>query len=375
EEALELLAVQPVECILLDLVLPGISGNETCKRIKAAPGLRDTPVIMLTALAERDAMIEGINAGADDYLAKSSETSVLKARLRAQIRRKQFEDENRLIREQLLRRELEAQEARAARELAEERAAYLASLELKNAELAVARDQALRESRVKSQFLASMSHELRTPLNAIIGFSELLEQGLPGPLNETQAEFVGHVLVSGRHLLHLINDVLDLSRIEAGKMEIAAEWTELRALAESVCGVVGPLALKQGVSFDRAIAADVAEVFVDPVKLKQILYNLLSNAIKFTQRGGSVRLTAERTARGVDVSVIDTGPGIRDEDMALLFAEFGRIERPGSQAAEGTGLGLPLTKRLVELHGGELSVVSTPGRGSRFTVSLPEVAR
>ena len=373
EDALALLAEGPFDCVVLDLNLPGISGQETCRRIKTSALFREIPVIMLTSHDEREAMLENINAGADDYLSKTSGFDVLKARLRALLRRKQFEDENRLIRERLLFGELEAQEARASRALAEERALHLEDLSRKNAELALEKERAETANLYKSRFLATMSHELRTPLNAIIGFSELLEQELFGPLNATQADYVSNVLVSGRHLLELINDILDLSKVEAGKMELLREWVTLASLADAVGNVVRPLAQKQGVRLEIKVSPSLAPLHVDPPRIKQVLYNLLSNGIKFTPAGGTVTLFAERDpdeASAVRFGVEDTGIGIAREDLPRLFAEFERIERH-SRGAEGTGLGLALTKRLVELHGGTLGVDSTLGRGSRFTVTLP----
>ena len=382
EEALRLLALQEVDCILLDLIMPGLSGHETCRRIKALPSLRDVPLVMLTALDERQAMVEGINAGADDYIAKSSDFEVLKARLRAQLRRKQFEDENRKMRERLLRQELEATEARAEREVREARAEFLADLERKNEQLArintalhSAKERAERESRFKSKFLASMSHELRTPLNAILGFSELLEQELFGGLQPKQKQFVGNVLSSGRHLLTLINDILDLSKVEAGKMELRCEWTPLDVIVDAVKGIVVPLSHARGNNVEIDISSTIPALYVDPVRIKQVLYNLLSNAIKFTSKGGHIRLTATASYREVRIAVSDDGVGIRQEDLPRLFREFEQLDTESGRKGEGTGLGLALTKRLVTLHGGTVTVESEPGKGSTFTVSLPLLRR
>ncbi|MCB9736812.1 MAG: response regulator [Deltaproteobacteria bacterium] len=377
-EALELLAVQPVDCVLLDVMMPGLSGPETCAAIRASPALRDIPVIMLTGREDRASMIEGMNAGADDYVAKSADNDVIAARLRAQIRRKQFEDESRLIREQLQRKELEAAEARAAVALADTRARLLADLEVTNeelaaanAELARAKERAERESRFKSRFLANMSHELRTPLNAILGFGELLELGSDGALNPTQQEYVGYVLTSARHLTSLVQDILDLSKIEAGKVDLNPVTVSLADAVKNVRGVLQGHIYKQGVRVDVDVAPDAAAVHADPVRLRQVLYNLLSNAIKFTDRGGRVRLETRRAGAFVAISVADTGIGIRPEDLPRLFQEFERIKPVDGPEREGTGLGLALTKRLVELHGGTITVASEPGVGTTFIARLP----
>ncbi|MES2640787.1 MAG: response regulator [Myxococcota bacterium] len=370
EQALALLAHADFDCVLLDLVMPGLGGHETCRRIKGSAELRDLPLLILTSREEPAAMIEGINAGADDYVAKSAEFDVLFARVRAQLRRKKFEDENRGTRERQLRKEMEATEARAARDLADARAAHLTDLERKNEELQGAKDRAERESLFKSQFLANMSHELRTPLNAIIGFSELLEQELPGPLTRDQREFVGFVLSGGRHLLTVINDILDLSKIEAGRMELLREWATVPQLVNAVFAVVRPLADSRGVRLLLTADAGQPPILVDPLRISQVLYNLLSNGIKFTPRGGLVHLTAEVTADILCLRVIDTGIGIRPEDLPRLFREFEQLAT-APDGTTGTGLGLVLTRRLVELHGGAITVESEHGRGTTFTVSLP----
>ncbi len=373
EQALDLLAAQPVDCILLDMMMPGMDGKQTCQHIRASSQLREIPVIILTGLEQREAMIDGLSVGADDYIPKSSDFEVVRARIRAQLRRRQFEDEHRRMREELARKEVEAEKARAAAELAEVREHLLADLERKNAELARAKETAERESAFKSKFLANMSHELRTPLNAIIGFSELLEDEMVGTLQPQQKEFVRNVLTSGRHLVQLINDILDLAKIEAGKVELHFEWSPLPALLDSVLTVLAPLAHKKGVELACSLQPDLPELYADPVRLKQVLYNLLSNGIKFTPRGGQVRLLARAVERQLELMVEDTGIGIRAEDLSRLFREFERLGSPLQDSQEGTGLGLALTKHLVELHGGTIAVSSEPGQGTRVTVALPMI--
>jgi signal transduction histidine kinase/CheY-like chemotaxis protein len=248
-----------------------------------------------------------------------------------------------------------------------------ATMEEQASELARAKERAEQESRYKSQFLANMSHEFRTPLNAIIGFSELLDEQTMGPLNERQKEFVGYVMQGGRHLLALINDILDLSKVEAGRMQLSRELVSVSSLIEDVRQTVRPLADKQGVSVSFQVAEDLPEIFVDPIRLRQILFNLISNGIKFNHRHGSVQLAVHAEADRVLWVISDTGVGIRDEDLSRLFREFERIEHQGPKP-EGTGLGLALTKRLVELHGGTIDVESRAGKGSTFTVSIPQQA-
>ena len=237
-------------------------------------------------------------------------------------------------------------------------------------------EQALQEAnRLKSEFLANMSHELRTPLNGIIGFSEFMIDGSPGPLTAKQLEYLTDIFNSGQHLLRLINDVLDLSKIEAGRMDLHAESFPLRAAVDEVCAGVSSLAARKGIQIQRDIAPALDLVVLDRQKFVQVLYNLLSNAVKFTDDGGQVRVNVARFADGgVQVSVQDTGIGIRQEDLCKLFVEFQQLDSSSTRRYEGTGLGLALTKKLVELQNGSVSVESELGRGSTFTVFLPLAA-
>ncbi|MEO3959432.1 response regulator [Chromobacterium piscinae] len=389
EQALALLKVQTVDCVLLDRLMPGLSGSETCARLKGDPATRDIPLIMLTAMEDRAAMIEGLSNGADDYVLKSSEFDVLKARVRAQLRRKQFEDESRRIRAELMDKQLEAAEVRAARALAESRAILLAELERKNSDL----EQA---SRLKSEFLSNMSHELRTPLNAIIGFSDLLSRGVIGPLSPKQSTCVGHILSSGRHLLGLINDILDLSKVEAGKMELGLEPIDANAVLRACLSIVQDSAARRSIGLEFLPCEPLEPVLVDLRKFRQMVYNLLSNAVKFSRDGGRVVLSLHRVQRCdvsygedgawasrllplpdgperelLEVRVLDSGGGIAAADLPALFETFSQLDSSSSRQHEGSGLGLALVSRLAELHGGTVGVSSAVGLGAQFSIWLP----
>jgi signal transduction histidine kinase len=225
-------------------------------------------------------------------------------------------------------------------------------------------------SRHKSEFLANMSHELRTPLNAILGFSQVLREEMFGPVNEKQTEYLDDILASGRHLLSLINDVLDLSKVEAGQVQLASGPFSLREALEQGAVVVRERANVDGVRID--VTADPAADVVDgdARRIQQVIFNLLSNAVKFTPPGGAIDVTTARVNGEVWVSVSDTGPGIAPEDHDRLFDEFQQTEA-GIAQREGTGLGLALSKRFVELHGGRIWVESEPGQGSTFVFTLP----
>jgi PAS domain S-box-containing protein len=247
---------------------------------------------------------------------------------------------------------------------AQELSATNQQLELRNREVE-------RANRLKSEFLASMSHELRTPLHTIIGFSELLTEELKGPLNNDQKRFIGHIHRDSLHLLELINEVLDLSKIEAGRLELHAETFEIAAAMDETLSSIRALAAPKSISVERRVASGIS-LYADRVRFKEILYNLLSNAVKFTPDGGRVWIeTAAEAGSMLSVSVVDTGIGIAAEEQESVFDKFYQVGPTTKGVREGTGLGLAITKRLVDQHGGRLSVESEPGKGSRFTFTLP----
>ena len=247
-------------------------------------------------------------------------------------------------------------------ERTEQLAAANKELELRNREVEHA-------TQLKSKFLASMSHELRTPLNAIVGFSDLLAEQAPGQLNSKQLRFVQHIKQGSTHLLQLINDILDLSKIEAGQLEFRYEDFEIKDALPEVLSTIRPLAMAKNITVDESSTAGLF-IYADRVRFKQVLYNLLSNAVKFTPNGGRVEIKAYNQAKKVHVSVSDTGIGIRPEDHTLVFEEFRQVEG-STNAHEGTGLGLAISKRLVEEQGGTISLESELGKGSKFTISFP----
>jgi signal transduction histidine kinase len=239
--------------------------------------------------------------------------------------------------------------------------------------LADARNQAETANREKSEFLATMSHELRTPLNAIIGFSEVMNTETLGPLGSLQyREYAKDINDSGLHLLALINDILDLSKVESGKDEVHEENIEIPGVIRAITTLVRERAMQRGIEIEFEIEADTPKLRADKRKVKQILANLLTNAIKFTEAGGKVTLRAWcNRESGYVIQIADTGIGIASEDIPNALSQFGQVDSKLNREYEGTGLGLPLTKALVELHGGSLDLQSEVGAGTTVTVRFP----
>ena len=352
EEALELLRVQPVDCILLDVLMPGLSGQETCRRIKESTAWRDIPLIMHTALEEQDAMIAGINAGADDYIAKSSELEVLHARVRAQLRRKQFEDENRSIREQLLQKEREVVVAHSVQELAESRALFVAELERKNSEL--------------EAFSYSVSHDLRAPLRSIDGFSKLLLDDHASALNAKGKDYLRLVRASAQRMGELIDDLLLLSRV--GRAGLVRDRVDLANIARVAAEEL------QRRNPDRQVTICIEEplsVEADDGLMRVLIENLLGNAWKFTANVPAARIEVrtEQKAGCAVVFVRDNGAGFDMSYAEKLFSPFQRLHTESE--FPGTGIGLATVHRIIDRHGGRIWADSAVDQGATFYFTVP----
>jgi signal transduction histidine kinase len=328
---------EPWDVVVSDYMLPGFDARAALAIVRET-GL-DLPFIICSGAIGEETAVEALKAGAHDFLVKGR-----LARLGPAIEREM--------------REAAGRHERRAAELAAE----TAKREKLSAEAA---------SEAKSRFLANMSHELRTPLTAIIGFSELLTIGMGGTLSERQKVYARTIHESGQHLLALINEILDLAKVEAGRVTLNREWVVFSQIANSVCEGIAPLAAKKDIRVDVSIADGFPKLLVDPTRLRQILYNLLSNAVKFTPRSGEIALDARVDGDRAIIRVRDSGVGISQEDLPRLFREFEQLGTDNVAMRQGTGLGLALTKRLVELHGGTITAESELGRGTIFQIRLP----
>jgi two-component system NtrC family sensor kinase len=351
EEAIELLSAQSVDCILLDLVMPGLSGQETCRRIKGSAAWREIPLIMHTALNEQEAMIEGINAGADDYIAKSSDLEVLLARVRAQLRRKQFEDENRSIREQLLQKEMEVAIANSARELAEMRASFVEELEEKNSEL--------------EAFSYSVSHDLRAPLRSIDGFSRLLLEDCAGKLDSKAQDYLRRVCESAQRMGELIDDLLLLSQV--GRAEMKRDPVDLSGIASAVFEELKRREPHRRVDL-RLTEQLLAEA--DSRLMRVVFDNLLGNAWKFTAKipGAWIEIGAEQKQGGIVFFVRDNGAGFDMSYAEHLFRPFQRLHNESD--FPGTGIGLATVHRIIDRHGGRIWAEAAVEQGATFYFTI-----
>jgi two-component system NtrC family sensor kinase len=351
KEAIELLESQPVDCILLDLLMPEMSGKETCRRIKSKPEWRSIPLLILTGMEETQAMVESINAGADDYVPKSSDFEVLKARVRAQLRRKQFEDEYRSVQRELLKKEIEATQARAAQQVAEARAALVEELEQKNREL--------------ETFSDTVSHDLRAPLRAINGFSQMLLKDFAGQLPPQAQGYLNRVHNSAVRMQEMIEALLELSRL--ARMETQRSSVDLSQLAEAIAAELVPSAPDRPVEFliQKGLVARA-----DPRLLRVVLANLLRNAWKYTSRAPVARIELNSLLRGNELIffVRDNGVGFSMAHAGRLFQPFERLH-PESEFP-GNGIGLATVHRIIERHGGRVWAEGTPGQGATIFFTL-----
>ena len=350
-EALELLEVQTVDGILLDVRMPGLSGNETCRIIKQRPAVRGIPLLMLTAAEGDQAFIEGINAGADDFICKSGDFTVLKARLRAQLRRKQFEDEYRLIREELLRKDIEAAEARADREIALARAALVDELEKKNREL--------------EAFTYAVSHDLRSPLRTIHGFSHALLDDFDGELPAGAATHLDRIHSAAVQMGQLIDALLELSRATRG--DVRRQAVDLSQLALAVAAALAESS--QGRQVDCSVESDLAGD-ADPALMQVVFNNLLGNAWKFTGKTAQpkVAVGALQRAGQMVYFVRDNGAGFDSANARKLFEPFERLH-PATEFP-GAGIGLATVRRIIARHRGEIWAESAVGQGASFMFTL-----
>jgi DNA-binding response OmpR family regulator len=367
EEALELLAVENVDCILLDLMMPGLSGTETCERIKASPTTRRIPLIMLTALDRTEAMIEGINAGADDYVSKSATFDILRARLRAQLRRKQFEDETQRVRDQLLRKDAEAE---AARKVAEIRRELLEELSRKNDTLAYHVTELSRLNNELEVFAYSVSHDLRQPLRGMDGFSKVLLERYGEQLDEQGRHYLSRVRAGAQRMGELIDGLLDLSRVSRRPIErrpLRLDEIALRVL-QRLRDAGSPR------SVDVRVQAPL-EASADPQLMESVLENLVGNAWKFTSLRSEARIEIGATSVGDERAffVRDNGAGFEMQYADKLFGPFQRLH--SQNEFEGAGIGLATVQRIVHRHGGRIWAESAPGAGATFFFSVGQEAQ
>jgi len=356
-EAIALLTASPFDSVFLDYSLPDQDGLGLIKALRGAD--IKVPLIVLTGQGDEQIAVECMKAGASDYLSKSKVDSdrlasilknavrVYRAELKANLAYQQLQSTNELLSRQ--NEELKKQKQR---------------IELQNLEL-------LKASRVKSQFLATMSHELRTPMNAIIGFSQVLLRQSKGGLNVHQQTMVERILSNSRNLLDLVSDILDLSKIEAGRLELRPEPCDLSQLLETTIGQLRSLAEEKNLSIRVRSTLPHSRAFNDSMRVRQVFVNLLSNAIKFTDSGEiSVELSEPKVGR-VAIAVQDSGIGIASGDLEYIFEMFQQVDQTINRKYNGTGLGLAITRSLVEMMGGEITVQSHLGQGSVFRVEIP----
>ncbi len=339
EEGCRLYEQHRPDLLLVDLIMPRMDGYELCRILRSQSASAYVPIVVATSLDDVPSIARAYDAGATDFIPKPVNWLVLNHRIRYILRASRAFEEIRRNQEHLI----------AAKEAAE------------------------AANRAKSEFLANMSHELRTPLNAIIGFSGMMSDRMFGPLDEKYAEYANIIGDSGRHLLAIITDILDVSKADADRMMLAEERVAIEDVVELGSKIVEDMARRADIEFVSKMEDGLPPVVADPAKLTQILVNLLSNAVKFTAAGGKVHLSVEhRATHGITFRVADTGIGMSPDQIPIALAPFRQISNSMTRKHDGVGLGLPLTKRLIELHGGTIELDSKPGEGTVASVHLPE---
>lgn len=368
-EALRQVLASDFATILLDVQMPGMNGFEVAEIIKSRERSRTIPIIFLSAISKEDSYVfKGYSMGAVDYVFKPFNPEVLRSKVAVFVdlfvKQRELQRQGELLRE-AEKRELDLEHRTSLLEAEARSAAKLSQMNDELHRRQIALEQAMG---ARNRFYASMSHELRTPINAVIGYSTLMLDNIYGPLNGKQKEGLQRTLKAARHLLELVNDVLDLSKIEAGKIELSLQPVMFPSLIEDLFVTVRPLADEYGSTLALEMEAEPFNIVSDPRRVRQILLNLLSNAIKFGE-GKPIRVVCKQNEdKGVELEVIDQGVGIASEDIARIFEEFVQVSE---SKQPGTGLGLPISRRLAQLLDGALSVCSTPGEGSTFRLTLP----
>jgi len=368
-EALKRVLEIDLSVILLDVQMPGMNGFEVAEIIKSRERSRTIPIIFLSAISKEDAYVfKGYSMGAVEYVFKPFNPDVLRSKVAVFVdlflKQGEIQRQGDLLRESQ-KRELELEHRTSLLETEARSAAKLSQMNDELHRRQIALEQAMG---ARNRFYASMSHELRTPINAVIGYSTLMLDNIYGPLNAKQKEGLQRTLKAARHLLELVNDVLDLSKIEAGKIELSLQPVMFPSLIEDLFVTVRPLADEYGSTLSLEMEGEAFNIVSDPRRVRQILLNLLSNAIKFGE-GKPIRVVCKQNeAKGVEIDVVDEGVGIAKDDMTRIFEEFVQVSE---SKQPGTGLGLPISRRLAQLLDGSLSVHSDPGHGSAFRLTLP----
>ncbi len=354
------------DLILMDLQLPSMSGYEATTRIRSIEDLKSVPIVAVTGNNTEEEREKSLAAGCSGFIPKPIDWFNLASQVEDYLSGK-VEEITEQKRNEYFRRYSEELVAKLQERIEE--------LTQANEEMKRLNSELARINQFKDEFMANMSHELRTPLNSIIGFSEVLIDGLTGDLNDEQKEFIENILSSGQHLLLLINDILDLSKIRSGQMELHAEEVDCQEFIEDIEHTIKGVMQSKNQQYVREIDEDITSIRIDKKKMKQVLLNLLGNASKFTPVNGEITLqiipVEENGEPMVQFAVSDTGIGISEENYELIFDEFRQVDGSHSREYEGTGLGLPIAKKLIELHNGTIWIESEVGAGTTFYFSIP----